>query len=71
MDNLQKISSAEKNTLVCQLKEREQKIIRNALIRKGIRGDALERGMNGRICDLEDTLPIYKILYDFRRGCER
>ena len=40
------------------LTQDEQAAIMTALILAGVEGDDLERAMDGRICDLEDTIDI-------------
>lgn len=41
---------------ICTLPKDEQDRIHNALVDVGIDGDDLERAMNSRVCDLEDTI---------------
>ena len=41
---------------ICTLSTEFQSEIRQALIRKGISGDDLERAMNSRYCDVIDIL---------------
>lgn len=43
---------------ICTLPESEQQAIYAALLEAGIHGNDLERAMNGRICDLEDTIDV-------------
>ena len=40
------------------LPQQEQQEIYNRLVMAGIEGDDLELAMDGRICDLEDTISI-------------
>lgn len=40
------------------LSSEEQAAIMTALLLAGIEGEDLERAMDGRICDLEDTIDI-------------
>lgn len=43
---------------IATLNHEEQMRIREALLIAGIDGEDIERAMNGRICDLEDTINI-------------
>ena len=43
---------------IWMLTQEEQAAIMTALILAGVEGDDLERAMDGRICDLEDTIDI-------------
>lgn len=47
---------------VAQLPQKQQDKIRAALKRRGVDGEALERAMNSRVCDLEDAIPVKKLL---------
>lgn len=59
------------STYIIQLNKTEQTKIRNTLIKQGILGDDLVNAMHSRVSDLEDTIPIYKILKDLRDGRQR
>lgn len=43
---------------IWSLTQEEQAVIYTALLLAGIEGEDLELAMNGRICDLEDTIDI-------------
>lgn len=48
----------DKTRYVCTLPGIEQKLIELALLDAGLSDEDAERGMNSRICDLEDTIDI-------------
>ena len=43
---------------ICTLTTKQQAAIMAALLLAGIEGNDLELAMNGRICDLEDTINV-------------
>lgn len=45
---------------VCQLPEWIQNAIKNDLVVAGIDGESLDDAMNGKLCDLDDTIDISK-----------
>lgn len=47
---------------VAQLPQKQQEKIRAALKPRGIDGEDLEKAMNSRLCDLEDAIPVKKLL---------
>ena len=55
-----------KTEFIMSLNKLEQNKIRNTLIKRGIINEDLRRAMAGRVCDLEDTIPIYRILRSSR-----
>lgn len=57
-----------KTEYIMTLNRLEQNKIRAALIKKGLSDHDVKRGMAGRVCDLEDTIPVYKILSNSRHG---
>lgn len=61
-------SNKYKTMYIVQLSKQQQNMIRNALIRQGIVKDDLKRAMNGRVCDLESTIPIHVVLNQCRHN---
>ena len=48
---------------ICTLDRDEQERILFALLMAGIEGEDLELAMNGRICDLEDTIDVGRLAW--------
>jgi hypothetical protein len=51
-----------KTLYIGQLPAETQKAIREELKKNGLNKEDIERGMDGRLCDLEDTIDIEKYL---------
>ena len=47
-----------KTVYICQLSEADQQVIRNQLVNAGLSENDIEIAMDGRLCDLEDTIKI-------------
>lgn len=48
----------DKTTYICTLPRIQQMLIKFALFDAGLSDEDAERGMNSRLCDLEDTIDI-------------
>lgn len=48
----------DKTMAICQMSESAQDKIRQELMEHGLEGQELEEAMNGRLCDVEDTIDI-------------
>ena len=60
------------SSYVPTLPQRNQKRIRRMLQQKGVTGADLEKGMSGHLSDLDDALPVNKLLHHLNsRGIER
>lgn len=47
---------------IVTLKTELQRQIRDELIKKGLASDDVEKAMNSRLCDLENTIDVYRFI---------